>query len=408
MFENEKIDRHSFLLIVVLIILSTSFFRFSYFFTSAETKLITIILQIILCGIIVSKINGVTASNMRFSRGLLAIFILSLCSAIPAYLIYNQRLFDSLRTCFFTMGFILPYWYLHVRAVNGKTVIYAIGFVALLLAFIQIYQQFLPEYALWGVSGNDYEDAWAILERTMRNDLYRFRIGFNGVFTMPILFLAWTQLTKKINAKYMLLFILMAVSIYLNLTRQLMFSAIVVLALSTFLIRKEQNKSSLIFIVILIGGFFLQYADSLFGDLLQNASEQANDETYVRYLSYAYFWENSYDSFFSVLFGHGLAAGNSDYAQLREMLHMNNINASDVGFVGAFFNWGYIHVMIFFYFIYKIWRNRFIIPSYLFLFFIAITLTSVMIWPLLGEASILAVALMLYLCDLNLNEYEQL
>ena len=407
MFENEKVDKQTLFIIVLLIVLSTDFFRFSYFFSSAVTKIVSILLHVILCGIILSKIKKIDVNKMRFSKGLLLIIVLSLCSSLSAYIIFRQSFFDSLRTNFFTMGFLIPYWFLHVKHTNEKTVMMAFVYSALFILFIQVYQQLFPEHALWGLI-SDEEEAWDILERTKRNDLYRFRIGFNGVFTYPVLFHAWEKVLKKIKSRYILLFLLMCTSIYLNLTRQLMFATIVVLILSFFISRRGANKTNIFIVLLLVGLGLVKYGSVLMGDLFQTAYEQANDETYVRFLSYSYFWQNSYDSFLSVLFGHGLSAGNSGYAQLRESLHLSNINASDVGFVGAFYNWGYLHVLIFFYFVTIVWRNRFKMSSYVLLYFLVITITTIMIWPLLQVSSILAVSLMLYLCDLKINNYERL
>lgn len=146
--------------------------------------------------------------------------------------------------------------------------------------------------------------------------------------------------------------------------------------------------------VYYLGGSFL-------GDLLESSQETVNDEDYVRYLSYALFWHESSSSPLLFLFGNGIPAVGSHYANYLSNLEDMGLFLSDVGCVGQGYQVGYVFIAMFYVMILVLFlKYRKYVPLYILMYVFVMAVCSVMLTPV-GNMGIWAV--ILYICDLHIN-----
>lgn len=101
----------------------------------------------------------------------------------------------------------------------------------------------------------------------MRNGLYRYRIVC-FIVSLIALYYSWQKINERKNLRNLSLFVALACSVYLYLTRQLMFASIVAIACSFIFVKKSKGKL-LLFISVAIFLFIIySYSDVLFGELL--------------------------------------------------------------------------------------------------------------------------------------------
>lgn len=293
----------------------------------------------------------------------------------------------------------LLYFILHIYKVNERTLVFFFLIMAFLILFIQIFQQLSPGNAIFGVAVDEIGNE----NFEIRNGLYRFRIGSNAIFSMPILFLFWNKFCKSMTLKSLVIPILLLVSIYLMLTRQLIAIALFGLTLSYFFWVKKGKRIYGVFFLLALSIILASCFDFLFGDLLQSSSENVNNDDYIRYASATYFFEQSVFNPLVTLLGNGIPAGETTYEGLINRLMGKGFFRSDVGFIGAAYNYGYIYLFVFFILVFKLIFNIKIPGGYR-LYFASTCLISMMIFPLTLMESCLVWATLLYICDLHINK----
>lgn len=155
----------------------------------------------------------------------------------------------------------LLYFVLHALKVNERTLLMIVFVAATCILCIQIFQQFFPSHAVFGVRNdfsNEMKNSNAIDIIEMRNGLYRYRI-LGKMFTIIAMCYTWQRLLKKQNLKNVIFFLLFAVSMYLYLTRQYMIATIGMCAFSIFLVGKSSLASKMKFLIPIALLLFVLY-----------------------------------------------------------------------------------------------------------------------------------------------------
>lgn len=398
--DRKGVAKGHFRFLLLYILFATSFFKFSFYPGGWVGKLILMLLFIYTLSMAFQR-KANLGEKRNFNFFVYLFLLLPVASAIPCYLMYGQSLLGSIRLVATTYIFTI-YFYLHAKKVSEKTVLYTLLVSSTFLAFIQIVQQFLPQQMLlFGVS---HEDILEGAEVSGRYGFLRFRIGYGGCLNFCVLFYAWQKILKKYKKEYLVTLILMLTSIYLMLTRQVMFAVALSMVIPLFFFKMKKRILNVVALVLVCVAVIYVNYDSLFGEMLSRSVSEISDDDYIRFQSANYFYEHIWDSKLTGLFGHGLNEGGSRYDAYINRLALSHLHTSDVGFIGAAFRHGWLYVATFFLLLIKIIRERKKLPPYVLMYFIAATATIVMIWPLTQPIQSLVFALVLYICDLHIND----
>lgn len=297
------------------------------------------------------------------------------------------------------------YFLLHKYKVQEQVVLKVFFYIALFLVGIQIVQQFTYPDAPFGTMSLEMMiEKNAVEAAEQRNGLWRFRMHQNGYYTAPILFAMWIRIRKKANPKLAVFVALFFVSIYLTLTRQVMFACILTVFCSIFMGQKKINFTALFLGLIFIAGLYVYY-DVLFSKLAQQTQDDSNEDN-VRLLAASMLWDESLKTPFTFLFGYGLPDSTSAYGlHMYKLSSFLGIYTSDVGFIGQIFERGFIYVCICYYMFYKLFfKLKKVIPTYIRMFVMFTGVMSVMIFPCIVPAQTVVWAMLLYVCDLHINK----
>lgn len=277
--------------------------------------------------------------------------------------------------------------------IKEETIISGLTIFAVLTSIIQIIQQFLPEYAIFGIIDPVSEEYGGEIA-TIRNGLYRFRVG-NCFIQMFCFFYYWHLLMKKINVKTIILVAIFAISIYLYLTRQIMMSVIATCMISFILFRNIKSNMAII-IVVLFAILLYAYWDLLFARLISDYY----DDTYTTDIRFAFLsW--THDFFQKNIFTFILGEGHS--ARIFNLIQ-RGFYVSDIGFIGTIFYFGILWPLVYFKLVYDLLvkYNRFI-PDYIRSFVLASCLINLFIFSYTNALSMILWAIVIYISSLYIN-----
>ena len=331
------------------------------------------------------------------------LIILPFFSIINSFSIYNQGIFESARANF-SMSFIwVIYFVFHIFRVRESTVLKAFFCISVFIVAVQIIQQFTYPYALFGINTEDDIIEQGLNETAeMRNGLWRFRMHINGYYTVPIIFLMVNWLRKKIDIRLIVYFVLLLISIYLTLTRQVILATLFTIFFSFF--TKNFRYISIGFIIALL--LYMNY-DSLLGDMAEKTNNELNKNN-IRLYAALYYWQDSLKEFTTFLFGYGLPGPRGAFYNYVQKLHDLGLHVVDVGFIGIIWRYGLLYVIICFYLLYCLFfKFRRYIPLYIRLFVVYVSVMAIMIFPI-GASQVMTMIwpLLLYICDLHINKSQ--
>lgn len=382
-------------LFIIIVIFSTQFFRFTYWkqFVGGLDKSYYVLYPLI----VLFAFPCITAlyKKIIYAKEVLAVGLVPyLCIITKIAMGSGFSVQYDLPPMLFSMSiyayFLLSYYHVPHKAIIDS--ILAVGFFVFL---IQTIQQISPSLAIFGIINPEgayiYDDV-----ATMRNDLYRFSLPTYQI-SLFCLFYSWTKLLEKRNAQNLLYFSCFAVSVYLYLTRQIIFSAIIVLSLTTYFRNKTNKRLSSwlpIFFVLII--FF--FSTTLLGDFIDKTIE-GGDSTDHRLAAYPFFISKIKENLLIFLFGCGTP---------KETIiwHEMGLNASDIGFVGEVFHKGIFALIIYLALLFKtliIYGRE--TPLFIRLYLICTFINSIMIFPYISGHTYFLWAILLYIADSNTSGF---
>ena len=377
---------------------------FNYNSLSGTTQRVFLYMLFLFMLVTIFKSGTLRDKNLTFRKPILIMVLCMLLSLIPCKIYYGQSVSDSLiALAFFVLPFLF-YFYLHSIKISEKQLIRLFFGMSVIAVSIQIVQQLYPQFAVFGIDPDDTIETFSV-----RNELYRYRVTFNGIFTFPILFLFWTQILKRFSWNRFMFVLLFLASIYLALTRSVYVTVALCMAISIVLFRKT-IKFIYVFLAFLVLGIIAYSSfDTLFSALIEKSQNEIDNEDYIRYLSYEYFFDESKKTPLNFLFGHCMPKGGSVYdAFIKDLGDSYHFYSSDVGFVGAAYRFGYIFVALFYLIqFFCIFKYKKTVPHYVILTIIAITIYSVMIFMICLPIGSLVWTSMLYIIDLYKHQLPQ-
>lgn len=343
-----------------------------------------------------------SSTQMNFRKEIYLMMFLPFLSVFNSWSLYNQSPTSGAWVLIGHFTWII-YFLLHKYKITETALLKVLLITALAIAIIQIVQQFTYPNAYFGIMTIEDTIEKGVNETAeIRNGLWRFRMHSNAYFTAPVLFVLWLWLQKKFNIKLLFWIILLLISVYLTLTRQILFACLITLVYSFFLSKKGKSKVFILVLIFIV--VIYSFYDVLFSSLVDQTTEESNDNN-VRFLAATYFWNESLKTPFTFLFGIGEGVKNSELAQIQEIqTSIYKFFVSDVGFIGEIYERGLIYVLTSYYLLYKLFirlKNR--IPSYIRMFTLFTGIMSIMIFPFIGFYQILVWVMLLYISDLYIN-----
>ena len=317
---------------------------------------------------------------------------------------YGQPIFDGFKATLPSLIW-LSYFLLHRFKMKEGSIMRIFFYIALFTLAVQVIQQFTYPKVLFGAFLEDSSGFDEVLV-SRRNGLWRFRMGFNGYFTAFAAFVIWVK-NKNLPLKTTLtLFFLMFVSIYLTLTRQVIIAFLLTFIFSYFM-NKERLKVWNFFIGIFIVGFIIAYSEQLFGSLMEKTREELTSD-YIRFVSGKYFLSETLSSVKAMLVGHGIPTSGA-YQKLSIELMESHYFVSDVGFIGAMYNYGIPYALACYALLLNLYFARQkVVPSYIRMFVVYTTIMSLMIFPLYGPLHYFLWCCIIYMCDLHISRYMEM
>lgn len=386
------------LLIILLsyLFISTEFFQYSRINHTliGRVQLLVSIVLILFCYFHKNRVK--ITENKPFGRLIKYFYVVPLLSILGILTLYGEGIEWELRFSLL-MSSISFYAVFTMFHVDEKCIVRSLVIFALIGFCIQVFQQFYPENALFGISSDDTLFHGDIAEK--RNNLYRFRIG-SSFITLFALYYYWEKWLIKKSIKNSILLVSFLVSIYLYLTRQTIFATVVTLVLSSLFLQPRvgrKNKVMIIASVVLLVGVIYYYSDTLFGALV-NQTQQESMEDNIRTVCLAFYWDKVTDNPISFLFGSG-------FPSVLSIWKSNGLYPSDIGFVGEWFHHGIFQILLYFYFLYlSLIKYRKVIPNYILMFIFGTACTSPMIFPYMNSTGYLILGIVLYISDLYIEK----
>lgn len=379
------------LLFIFIAVFSTQFFNYAYW--KQLTGGIDIYYYAIYPIIVLLAIPGIRLINNKslYSKDVKAILAVSYLCIITIVLRGGWISMDlDLPPMLFSMT-ILVYFILVYYKISVKSLVSCLTFVGLVVLFIQIFQQLFPSVATFGINdpekGNYFSDI-----ANVRNNLYRFLLPTYQL-TLVCMFYWWSRLLDGRNVKTLVLFCCFVISMYLYLTRQVIFSAIATLAITPFfMINKTTNKRAGRTITFLLVVVVILLAPNILGELI-DMTKEGGDSTDLRMVSYVFFGEKIFATPFSFLFGNGTPPETIAW-------HEAELNASDIGFVGEVFHKGIFALIIYLWLLYKLLiKNRKITPIYVKQYVFCSFINSILAFPYIQGYEYFLWAILLYLSE---------
>lgn len=344
------------------------------------------------------KIKKFKQINTELHNEIKALIVIPFLSIITTVLYYGESVSGVIETLSMYFLFLLFYIF-KIYKIKETTLVNVLVLLSFFIFFIQVYQQFYPELAIFGTP-NRYsiladETNYRAVE--IRNDLYRYRIGMYGVSGFSVMFF-WEKLIKSRGITSFLFFVITLSSLYLYLSRQVIFASLITLLLTSLIIGGSNNKKFWSAIIIILSvSLIYNYADVLFGNLVK-MSIQESKESNIRILASGFFMEKTFVSPLTFLFGNG-------YPSIIIMWKiMFGFYTNDVGIIGQFFHYGILWILLYIRILYILLiKYKHLVPFYIQLIAINTIIQSFMIFPYNNAMNIILWAIILYIAEIHIQ-----
>jgi hypothetical protein len=213
---------------------------------------------------------------------------------------------------------------------------------------------------------------------------------------------------RKKNLNELYIFLLLMSVIILIQNRQTIIITLPIFVYSIYKIKSEFNKYLIILILIIVIIVLGSNLNFLIESLIEETNNQVGDSDYNRWQAiYAFLFEWKY-SLFNFFFGHGVNSLNSKYTlQLNQFNHVRGAYYQDIGFLGSFFLYGILFIILNYYFIFQGFFKK-QMPLYLkFWCFGLILIPIFQNWGMMNNNSAVLFAFLFYLVIYN-KQYNKI
>ena len=285
-------------------------------------------------------------------------------SIIPCYLYRGQSPVESLKVIS-PFLLLLFYFIFYLNNISEEQVIKWFVLVALIKFFILFSQQFTyPDYWFNSYKEGEISNYGVPYKVEVRSDIYRYLLGMLYIFYFAGLYYAYRYLSSNKKIIYLILFLLIVGGIYMEQFRYNM--ACFLLCWIWLIFNSRKIKISVFHILVLLVVLYTLYSnfDLLFGELKDRTDNDLDDD-YVRFLAYSFYLREYWKGPMTILFGNGYP-GNSSYGnELKYYQEDFSMFRVDIGIIGTMNTYGVVLVLVFLFYVYKIFKNwRYISPAY--------------------------------------------
>lgn len=391
---DTKVKRVIFLLTAIL----TNLFSYAYSLGNAFQYLHYIISFIILFYYL--KGRRYLNKDIPLRSIVLCLCLYPIFSFYFTLFLYNPECWDYYKYRVISQAIFLIFFLFHIYKVKENALMQAFVTIGLIVFAIQIVQQILPDYAIFGVRDVSDINNEGYEKVEIRNGLYRYRLISVYFITMLNVFYFWEKILIKRTRKDILFFCIFLCSTYLFLTRQIIFSVGISILISFLFTRNSKAKRWSIYGAVLLAILLYFFYDTIFGELMSKTQDELDDSN-IRLTCLAFYWEKITKSFQTILLGNGFPA------LLVEWQRGLKLTPADIGLVGEWFYYGIIWIIIYLYTLGVIFmRYRDIIPLYIKLFLISTFLISIMIFPYRSAIEYLIWSSVLYICSIHIKKFK--
>ena len=352
--------------------------------------------------IVLYFVSVIYRANFRskLNHVVVLLIVLPLLQSISKYFFYGESLLDE-KDFYASLVTFLFFYIFQARRVKEEELVGVLTFVGLIAFFIQMWQQMNPDSALFGVYNPNSKLFFSTNELAeVRNDLYRYRIG-TAFITIFCLYYYWGTVRRKFSLANVVLFAVFSVSIYLYLTRQILFASTITILLSFLFERRLTLKVWGLVLALVLGILLYTYSNVLFGELINLTREEVNS-TNIRYIGYAFFWEKIVSNPILFFIGHGII---NEIGVWQEKYYLFT---SDIGLVGEWFLYGFLWVALYFYTLYLIlFKYAKKIPMYIKLFVFGTSINSMFIFPYRSPYEYFIWVTILYVSSIYIDKSEK-
>lgn len=385
-------------LCIAFLIYSTQFFHYKFWNPAIAVRFSYFIYAFLFLWFYKSK--NAWNNSFALTNIVKALIFFSLPCLFSKTLIAGESLVDERE---YFMGIVTFFFYFIFcsKEINERTIINILTTSGILIFAIQVLQQMSPSSAVFGVYNPDIME-WQVDDvAEIRNGLYRFRLG-SYMISVFCFYYYWQRLLDKFNMINLLFFGMFAVSVYLYLTRQIMFACIITILLSSFFTKDSRVKVWM----LLLGGIVLfvlyQYSSVLFGDLFEQTQDE-NTRDNIRILSLGFYWEQIADDFICSIIGHG------HISELNVWKSLYGFYTSDIGIIGEWFLYGLGWCILYLFTLYLLLiKYAKLLPLYVKLFVFGTSINAIMIFPYTSPYAYFVWISILYISSIYIAERKDL
>jgi len=334
---------------------------------------------------------------MPFKREVIVLTLLPLLCLITIIFVNNTSWYEERHNMLHPLCFLVYFIYF-MSGTRESDIVRAFTAIGLIAFAIQLVQVIVPDWAVFGIDLEGRYGHGDIAE--VRNGIYRFRLDGIYFITIFCLYYYWNKVCARLSVRNVVLFSIFLCSLYLYLTRQIIFATMVTLLCTRFFVNSfKVNIKVVCMMLVLMFGLLLTF-DALLETLAAQTVKELNTHN-VRWIALNYYLERICDNPFSFLFGNGHLTIVKKYARMR-------LYASDIGFIGEMYHYGFLWVLMYGYMLYLIlWKYRKSLPLYIKMFVFGTSINSMMIFPYRMDMEFMVWSSVLYLASLYITHYQK-
>lgn len=343
-------------------LLATSFMSFKPFISNPISPIIMQVAGYVLFVYCFQIIFDNRYKQLIFRNGNIWILCSFFFSMISSYILYNQNLYQSLKVtgpwifCL-CLYFLCVKWHISEKFIIRFLIIFSVVFTA-----AEILQQLTYPVMLFnGRAANEYTG-----DVEQRMGLWRFYIF--GIDYCILASLFCFQKVMQKSSKHILLLIVTFLGIVFFVARKNIFAVISCYIVGAVFSTKKTYVFSKILMCLFIITIFT-ILPTYMTDMIEQTSNDIDNEDFIRYLAADYFINEFNDSPLYIIFGSGLAGGDSLLAKQIDYLITNfRFFKSDCGFIGYYSDFGLFGIGAMLYLIIRIISNYKYVDQYLLLY----------------------------------------
>jgi hypothetical protein len=321
-----------------------------------------------------------------FAIPILLLLLAAIISGFMSYYYWDQNLFDSFKAIspflFYILFFLLTIFRLKIVEVEEIFIVISVLYI---LVFTIVFLTF-PTQIFGDVQG--YGDERGFQRISLIGD------GFLYLLSYYLL----GRYLKNHQVRFLILFLISSVFIFLLLTRTTIVASILIFSL--FVLRKTSRmKKILAFFAICIILFAISQMNfiKILVDTTQDQVNNINDN--IRIKSAFYYINNFPPNTLTKIFGNGQAYYGNSYAEYLNMIETDlGLYQSDIGYIGLYSKYGLLAILAYLIIIYRTFTisipDEYLYCKY-FLYFVF--LTSIIISSPFDAGFIPAIVLAIYI-----------